>query len=154
MSKRVLAKLQGFDPPASSPATCRNASALQLKERDRYDPAMAALVDNLELLARRDFAALKSLCGVDIDDLKDMVAELRELNPKPGAAFGSEPVQPVIPDVFVRASPEGTWIVELNTETLPRVLVNNQYLARVSTAARAARTSSICPNARPRPPGW
>ena len=64
-----------------------------------------------------------------------MIAELRALNPKPGHAFGSEPVQPVIPDVIVRASPEGAWIVELNTDTLPRVLINNQYLARVSTAA-------------------
>jgi RNA polymerase sigma-54 factor len=104
-------------------------------ERDRFDPAMAKLVDNLELLARRDFSALKSLCRVDLDDLKDMIAELRALNPKPGSAFGSEPVQPVIPDVIVRASPEGAWIVELNTDTLPRVLINNQYLARVSTAA-------------------
>jgi RNA polymerase sigma-54 factor len=96
---------------------------------------MAALVANLELLARRDYAALKSLCGVDLDDLKDMIAELRALNPKPGHAFGSEPVQPVIPDVIVRSSPEGAWIVELNTETLPRVLINNQYLAHVSAAA-------------------
>jgi RNA polymerase sigma-54 factor len=96
---------------------------------------MQALVANLELLARRDFPALKSLCRVDLDDLKDMIAELRALNPKPGSAFGSELVQPVIPDVIVRASPEGAWIVELNTETLPRVLINNQYLARVSTAA-------------------
>jgi RNA polymerase sigma-54 factor len=131
----VLAKLRTCDPAGVFARDLKECLSLQLKERDRYDPAMAALVANLELLARRDYPALKTLCGVDLDDLKDMIAELRALNPKPGHAFGSEPVQPVIPDVIVRASPEGAWIVELNTETLPRVLINNQYLARVSTGA-------------------
>ena len=97
---------------------------------------MATLVAHLDLVARRDYVALKSLCRVDIEDLKDMLAELRALDPKPGHAFGAEPVQPVIPDVIVRPSPEGAWIVELNTETLPRVLINNQYLARVNATAQ------------------
>jgi RNA polymerase sigma-54 factor len=131
----VLARLRSCDPAGVFARDLKECLSLQLKERDRLDPAMAALVANLELLARRDHVALKSLCRVDLDDLKDMIAELRALNPKPGSAFGSEPVQPVIPDVIVRASPEGSWIVELNTDTLPRVLINNQYLARVSTAA-------------------
>ncbi|WP_373503983.1 RNA polymerase factor sigma-54 [Aestuariivirga sp.] len=128
----VLTKLQECDPPGVFARDLKECLTIQLKEINRYDPAMAALVGNLELVAKRDYNALKSLCRVDIDDLKDMIAELRNLNPKPGHAFGSEPVQPVIPDVHVRASPEGAWIVELNTETLPRVLINNQYLARVS----------------------
>jgi RNA polymerase sigma-54 factor len=131
----VLARLRTCDPAGVFARDLKECLSLQLKERNRFDPAMAALVANLELLARRDYAALKTLCGVDLDDLKDMIAELRALNPKPGHAFGFEPVQPVIPDVIVRASPEGAWIVELNTETLPRVLINNQYLAHVSAAA-------------------
>ncbi|MFN4141921.1 RNA polymerase factor sigma-54 [Aestuariivirga sp.] len=133
----VLGKLQACDPPGVFARDLKECLALQLKEKDRYDPAMAALIANLDLLARRDYAALRNLCRVDLDDLKDMIAELRALNPKPGHAFGSEPVQPVIPDVIVRSSPEGAWIVELNTETLPRVLVNNLYLARVSAGARS-----------------
>jgi RNA polymerase sigma-54 factor len=133
--ERVLERLKASDPAGVFARDLKECLSLQLRERDRFDPAMAALVANLELLARRDYAALKALCRVDIDDLKDMIAELRALNPKPGSAFGSELVQPVIPDVIVRASPEGSWIVELNTDTLPRVLINNQYLARVSTAA-------------------
>ena len=133
--ERVLERLKASDPAGVFARDLKECLSLQLRERDRFDPAMAALVANLELLARRDYTALKAICRVDIDDLKDMVQELRALNPKPGAAFGSEMVQPVIPDVIVRASPEGSWIVELNTDTLPRVLINNQYLARVSTAA-------------------
>jgi RNA polymerase sigma-54 factor len=131
----VLIKLQQCDPAGVFARDLKECLTLQLQEIDRYDPAMAALVNNLELVAKRDYTALKALCKVDIDDLKDMLAELRHLNPKPGHAFGSEPVQPVIPDVIARASPDGAWIVELNTETLPRVLINNQYLARVSTSA-------------------
>ena len=133
----VLLKLQDCDPPGVFARDLRECLALQLKDAGRYDPAMAALIGTLEMVAKRDYAGLKAICRVDLDDLKDMIAELRRLNPKPGHAFGSEPVQPVIPDVIVRAAPDGTWIVELNTETLPRVLINNQYLAHVSAGARS-----------------
>ncbi|MCX7351549.1 MAG: RNA polymerase factor sigma-54 [Alphaproteobacteria bacterium] len=132
----VLARLQACDPPGVFARDLKECLALQLMERNRFDPAMATLVAHLDLVARRDYVALKSLCRVDVEDLKDMLAELRALDPKPGHAFGAEPVQPVIPDVIVRPSPEGAWIVELNTETLPRVLINNQYLARVSATAQ------------------
>jgi RNA polymerase sigma-54 factor len=130
--ERVLAAIQGFDPAGVGARNLKECLAIQLKELGRYDPPMAQLIENLELLAKRDFARLKSICGVDADRIAEMVAEIRRLNPKPGHAFGAEPVQPVVPDVYVRPAPDGTWLVELNTETLPRVLVNNQYLARVS----------------------
>jgi len=131
----VLKTLQDFDPPGVFARDLKECLAVQLKEAQRYDPAMAALVANLDLVAKRDFTALKALCKLDLDDIHDMIAELKRLNPKPGHAFGSEPVQPVIPDVFVRAAPDGTWLVELNSETLPRVLINNRYMAQVSKAA-------------------
>ncbi|MCB1378386.1 MAG: RNA polymerase factor sigma-54 [Alphaproteobacteria bacterium] len=133
--ERVLKTLQDCDPPGVFARDLKECLRLQLEDRNRYDPAMAALIGHLELVAKRDYAALKNICRVDLDDLMDMIAELRHLNPKPGHAFGSEPVQPVIPDVIVRAAPDGSWIVELNSETLPRVLVNNQYLAQVSKSA-------------------
>ena len=133
--ERVLATLQGFDPAGVFARDLKECLILQLKEANRYDPAMAMLVDHLELVGRKDYNALRKLCQVGLDDLMDMVHELRELNPKPGNAFGAEPIQPVIPDVFVRAAPDGSWLIELNSETLPRVLINNQYLARVSKSA-------------------
>ena len=129
---RVLETLKGFDPVGVFAADLQECLSLQLRERDRLDPAMAILVGNLTLVAKRDFAALKNLCRVDLEDIKEMIAELKHLNPKPGNAFGSEPVQPVVPDVFVRAAQDGSWIVELNNETLPRVLFSNQYLSKVS----------------------
>ena len=132
----VLGILQSFDPPGICARDLAECLAIQLKEHDRYDPAMQALITRLDLLARRDFAALKKICGVGEEDLVDMIAEVRRLNPKPGLAFGSAVVQPIVPDVFVRPAPNGAWIVELNSDTLPKVLVNQSYYAEVSATAR------------------
>ena len=132
----VLGILQSFDPPGICARDLAECLALQLKERNRFDPAMQALVTRLDLLAKRDFAALKKICGVGDEDLADMIGEIRRLNPKPGLAFGSVIVQPIVPDVFVRPGPDGGWIVELNSDTLPKVLVNQSYYSEVSATAR------------------
>jgi RNA polymerase sigma-54 factor len=133
----VLAVVQGLDPAGVGARSLQECLAIQLRERDRLDPAMAALLDNLPLLARGDVAALRRLCKVDAEDLADMIAELRRLDPKPGFAFGADPVQPVVPDVVVAPGPGGAWHVELNTDVLPRVLVNQTYYAEVSRHARS-----------------
>jgi RNA polymerase sigma-54 factor len=133
----VLGVIQGFEPTGVGARDLRECLMLQLKEHGRFDPAMDALLDNLQLLARRDLAALKRVCGVDDEDLREMIAELKALTPRPGAAFGGEPAQPVVPDVFVREGAGGLWHVELNGDTLPRLLVDQRYHARVSAAARS-----------------
>ncbi|MGI8527628.1 MAG: RNA polymerase factor sigma-54 [Pseudolabrys sp.] len=132
----VLALLQTFDPPGVCARNLTECLAIQLKDRDRYDPAMRTLVENLALLAKRDLPALRRLCGVSDEDIGDMVGEIRNLNPKPGLAFGSQVVQPIVPDVFVKAAPDGTWQVELNSDTLPKVLINQRYYASVSKTSR------------------
>jgi RNA polymerase sigma-54 factor len=135
--EQVLAVIHGFEPVGVGARDLRECLMLQLKERNRFDPAMDALLQNLPLLARRDFVGLKKACGVDDEDLREMVAVLRALTPRPGAAFGGEPSQSVIPDVFVREGAGGLWHVELNGETLPRLLVDQRYHARVNAAARS-----------------
>lgn len=134
--EQVLAIVQGFDPSGVAARDVGECLAIQLRDRDRYDPAMQALIANLPLVARRDYAALKRICGVDDEDIADMVAEIRRLDPKPGRAFGGSAAETVVPDVFIRAAPDGSWLVDLNPDTLPRVLVNQTYHARVSKAAR------------------
>jgi RNA polymerase sigma-54 factor len=130
----VLARLQEFDPPGVFARDLAECLALQLRDRDRLDPAMQRLIDNLPLLAARNAAALMRVCGVDAEDLAEMVAEIKSLDPRPGFAFDAPLAQPVVPDIIMRAQPDGGWAVELNAETLPRVLVNNRYYARVSRA--------------------
>ena len=130
----VLAILQTLEPAGICARNLAECLAIQLRERDRFDPAMQALVSNLELVARREFAPLRKICGVDDEDLADMLHELRALNPKPGLAFGGAAVQPVVPDVLVRRAADGTWRVELNSDTLPKVLINQRYHSQVSKA--------------------
>ncbi|QRY66754.1 RNA polymerase factor sigma-54 [Ensifer sp. PDNC004] len=129
---RVLLTLQQFDPPGVFARSLGECLAIQLRARDRLDPAMEALLANLELLARRDFATLKKICGVDEEDLIDMLAEIRKLDPKPGTSFETSVSEAIVPDIVVRAAPDGSWLVELNPDALPRVLVNQDYFASVS----------------------
>ncbi|HRY08250.1 MAG TPA: RNA polymerase factor sigma-54 [Hyphomicrobiaceae bacterium] len=133
MVASTLAKLQTLDPAGVFARSLGECLALQLKEQNRYDPVIAALLDNLHLLAKRDLAALRRAVNVDMDELTEMIQEIKGLNPKPGLGFGSVQVQPVVPDVFVRPAQDGSWLVELNSETLPRVLINRSYYTRVST---------------------
>ncbi|MGH6888162.1 MAG: RNA polymerase factor sigma-54 [Rhizomicrobium sp.] len=132
----VLETIQGFEPTGVGARNLSECLALQLCERGRLDPVMKAFLSHLDLVARRDFAGLCASCGVDAEDVSDMIAELRSLTPKPGLAFGSEPVQPIVPDIFVREAPDGSWLVELNADTLPKLLVNERYYARVSAATQ------------------
>ncbi len=131
----VRDRMMRFDPSGLFAPDLRTCLAAQLAERNRLDPAMQSLLDNLDLLARRDLKSLMQICGVDAEDMTDMVSELRRLDPKPGAGFDAAPVQQVIPDVLMRALPDGEWFLELNPDTMPRVLVNETFHARVSAGA-------------------
>ncbi|MEQ9607988.1 MAG: RNA polymerase factor sigma-54 [Kiloniellaceae bacterium] len=135
----VLQVLQGFEPTGIFARSLAECLALQLKERDRYDPAMQALVENLELLAKGDHARLRKLCGIDQEDLAEMIAEIKALDPRPALSFEGEVAQPVIPDVLMRPDRQGGWIVELNAETVPRVLVNSDYYAQITGAVRSKK---------------
>ncbi|BCH20507.1 RNA polymerase sigma-54 factor [Mesorhizobium sp. L-8-3] len=132
----VLATCRTFDPPGIFARDLAECLAIQLAARDRFDPAMEALIGNLDLLARRDFQSLKRICGVDEEDLVDMLAEIRSLDPRPGQAFTSGAADTIVPDVLVRPASDGSWAIELNPDTLPRVLVDQAYFAKVSARAR------------------
>ncbi|MER8389615.1 RNA polymerase factor sigma-54 [Mesorhizobium sp. M0166] len=133
---RVLAVCQTFEPAGIFARDLAECLLLQLAVRDRLDPAMKALIANLELLARRDFQTLKRICGVDEEDLLDMLAEIRALDPRPGMAFSRGASDAIVADVEVRAANDGSWTVELNAETLPRVLVDHIYFAQVTPHAK------------------
>ena len=140
----ALAVCQTFEPSGIFARNLAECLALQLKPRDRFDPAMAALVAHLDLLARRDFAALRRICGVDDEDLLEMLAEIRSLDPRPGLAFATGSVDSITPDAIVRPASDGSWQVELNPDALPRVLVDQSYYAEVSRhAANAAEKAFL-----------
>ena len=131
-----LALVQSLDPPGVAARSLSECLALQAKAADRYDPAMRRLIDNLDLLAKGQMAALKRICAVDDEDLADMVRELRAYDPKPGCRFTSEPETAPQADVIVRRTSEG-WAVELNPANLPRVLVNRRYYAELKSGPQS-----------------
>jgi RNA polymerase sigma-54 factor len=124
--EQALALVQELDPAGVGARNLAECLALQAKAADRYDPAMARLIDNLDLLAKGRMADLKRICAVDDEDLADMVRELRAYDPKPGCQFSAKGMQTVSPDVFIRRLRTG-YAVELNQATLPRLLVNRRY---------------------------
>jgi RNA polymerase sigma-54 factor len=131
--ERVLAVIQSFDPAGIAARSLSECLALQAKDANRYDPAMARLIDNLDYLAKGNLAALKRICGVDDEDLGDMIRELRAYDPKPGCRFGhGGQVDSIVPDVFVGRRANG-WAIELNSATLPKLLVNRTYYAELSS---------------------
>ncbi len=132
----VLDQLQHLDPAGVFARNLGECLALQLRDRNRYDPAMQTLIENLHLLAAMDVRLICETCGVNAEDAEEMIAELKALNPKPGLAFDYDVAAPVVPDVFVLEKPDGGWSVELNSDNLPRLLVNRKYYAEINEAAR------------------
>jgi RNA polymerase sigma-54 factor len=127
----VRARMLRFEPVGMFARDLKECLAVQLAELNRLDPAMQALLDNLELLARHDHRRLMAVCGVDAADLADMIAEIRRLDPKPGASADATPAPLLVPDVLLRPTPDGGWQLELNPETMPRILVNQRFTARI-----------------------
>jgi RNA polymerase sigma-54 factor len=134
--EETLSVLQTFEPAGVCARDLAECLTLQLKDRNRFDPIIEAFIANLDKMAARDLAGLKRACSVNDEDLADMIAEIKSLEPRPGLRFGRSSVQPVVPDVFVRQRPDGSWHVELNNDTLPKVLVNRAYYATVSKGAK------------------
>jgi RNA polymerase sigma-54 factor len=134
---RILSVMQSFDPPGICARNLAECFALQLKEKDRFDPYMERLITYLDLIAACDFQRLRKLCGVDAEELRDMIAELRQLNPKPGAAFESGSAETLIPDVIVRRGPDGAWKAELNPNASPSLAVDRAYYTSLKACCRS-----------------
>jgi len=134
--EKVLAKFQTFDPSGIGARDLRECLTIQLREKDRFDPAMQKLIENLPLLAKREFEKLMKLCEVSREDFNDMIREIKELDPRPAARY--EPIlsQNVVPDVLIKQKTDGSWAIDLNPETLPKVLVNHSYHAELTSAVK------------------
>ncbi|WP_370034595.1 RNA polymerase factor sigma-54 [Qipengyuania mesophila] len=134
-AERALETVQSLDPTGVGARTLAECLALQAREADRYDPCMARLIDNLDLVAAGDVTRLKRMCEVDDEDFADMLAELRGYDPKPGLAFGGSAQSAIVPDVLITPSKDG-WDIRLNEASLPRLVVNREYYLELKSGAR------------------
>ncbi|PKB19282.1 RNA polymerase RpoN-/SigL-like sigma 54 subunit [Novosphingobium kunmingense] len=141
LARRGLDLVQSLDPTGVGARNLGECLALQAREADRYDPCMARLLDNLDLLGRGELARLKRICGVDDEDFAEMMGELRGYDPKPGRRFAASGGEAVTPDILVVQAADGAWQVELNQATLPRLIVNRTYYVEMRGACddKAAR---------------
>jgi len=132
---RIFTIAQTMEPLGVFARSLSECLKIQQIQADRYDPVMATFLDNLEMLGDRKINELRKLCKATKEDFLDMVEEIKTLNPKPGLEYGEEVVYTVIPDVYVKKNPKGKWFVELNNDSLPKVLMNNRYLNEVGDKA-------------------
>lgn len=142
----ALELIQGFDPIGVGARDLAECLSLQLRDKRRLDPAMSALLTRLDLVATQDIQALCRLCQVDSEDITEMLAEIRQLNPKPGLSFGSPRIDVLVPDVQVRPTPDGEFLVELNPDTLPKVLLDQSYYAYVAQSAKCEKDKAFLSN--------
>lgn len=140
--EKILSVLQGLSPTGIFARSLSECLALQLKELNRYDPAMAVMLDNLDLIAKREYKKLTKLCGVDEEDIADMIAEIKRLNPRPAFALIQETPSVLIPDVLLRQDKYGRFVVELNQAVLPRVLINRSYVAEITAAGKKNKAAN------------
>ncbi|MEP3052352.1 MAG: RNA polymerase factor sigma-54 [Erythrobacter sp.] len=140
--ERALTLVQSLDPSGVGARNLAECIAIQAREADRYDPCMARLIDNLELVARGDVARLKRLCNVDDEDFADMLQEIRRYDPKPGLAFGQDDTNSIIPDVLLNSTKEGGWDISVNEETLPNLVVNREYFVELRDGAPGKEAQS------------
>ncbi len=135
VAEAALALVQSLDPTGVGARDLAECIALQAREADRYDPCMAMLIANLDLVARGEVARLKRLCRVDDEDFADMLRELRSYDPRPGLAFAACDTSSVIPDIIITANAAGGWDIALNEDTLPRLIVNRGYYVELNAGA-------------------
>ncbi|MEM7617146.1 MAG: RNA polymerase factor sigma-54 [Pseudomonadota bacterium] len=124
--ERILSMLQSLEPAGIFARNLVECLTLQLKDKNHFDEMIEKLLANLNLVAQHDFKKLMKICDINIDDLTDMINEIKSLNPKPGEHFIKAKDYHVIPDIFL-SKKDDDWHVELNNQALPKVIINNEY---------------------------
>ena len=141
--RTALRLIQGFEPSGVGARTLAECLRLQLRDKNALTPDMDLFLENIHMLGTHDLPALRRACRFSEDALREHIKAIRTLNPKPGLAYGRDDVQVLIPDVYVTESGEGGWKVELNQETLPRVIANERYFARLSSVKEGQEAKSF-----------
>lgn len=137
--QQVLRELKTFEPSGLFAQNLAECLQIQLADLGRLDPLAEKVLQNLDLLGQRNFKELKKCCNINDEDLSSVIADIKALNPKPASAYNFDVAGYVIPDVFVRQTPAGEYLVELNQMSLPRLLINRRYYSEIRQQASSAK---------------
>ncbi len=124
--RNVISNIQQCEPTGVGARNLRECIALQLEENDELDSATQCILDNLELIASGSLTKLKKISGLDEKQIAEKMTLIKSCNPKPGSIYDNTIAQTLIPEVIVRKR-DGEWIVELNHDILPKVLIDQTY---------------------------
>ena len=127
----VLHELQTFDPPGIFARDLRECLLIQLKDQDNIDHSLLTMVKNIDLIASGNLKKLSKLCDVNIGNIGNMIKQIKLLNPKPANGFYIEQTSYKIPDVILTFDERGLAKLETNSESMPKLRVNNDYYAIV-----------------------
>ena len=134
--EEILQRVQQFDPIGVGARDLQECLLLQLEQLDETTPWLTEARDlvatHLHVLGNKDFVTLVRQTHLSESQLSQVVALIRTLQPRPGAALFEETADYEVPDVLVRKD-QGRWLVELNPETLPKVRINNTYASLIKS---------------------
>ena len=133
----VLHRIQRFDPvgvAARDLAECLQVQ-LDVLEDDTPGRKLAGRIaaHHLDLLAQQDLAALRRKLECDEDELREAIALVRSLDPRPGSRISSGHTEYIRPDVVVERV-EDQWRVRLAGNTFPQITINDYYASLIGKA--------------------
>ncbi|MDU5689048.1 MAG: RNA polymerase factor sigma-54 [Citrobacter freundii] len=144
----VLKRVQRFDPVGVAAKDLRDCLLIQLSQFDKATPwleeARLIISDHLDLLANHDFRTMR-VTRLKEDVLKEAVNLIQSLDPRPGQSIQTGEPEYVIPDVLVRKHND-RWVVELNSDSIPRLQINQHYAAMCNSARNDADSQFIRSN--------
>lgn len=142
----VLRRVQHFDPLGVAGRDLRETLLVQFNQYDDsvewYDEAKLLLEQHIHLLGSRDFAQLTRKMKLSREDLQQVVELIQQLNPRPGATINESQSEYIVPDVMVKKD-KGKWKVELNTDSLPKVSINQHYARMAQDGGRSDDTTYL-----------
>ena len=128
----ALDAVQNCEPTGTGARTVAECLALQLKAVNRFDPVMDIVLDNLIMVAEEDLTGLAQKTGESEASVREIISEIKQLNPRPGAGLGADPVVDIQPEIEVKPGEMGVWHVELVQKSLPKVLINQHYFSEIA----------------------
>jgi len=132
----ILHSLQRLEPAGIFARSLSECLCLQLEDKGRLDPCIFTLISNLELLGMNKYDILMDLCDVNFEELEEMIAEVKGLNPKPAAGYMIKEMTPTQPDVFITKRNDDGFGIEVNSAALPKVLADRRYYTEVSSMTK------------------